>query len=809
MDLRRRSALPTCWRLLAGLAIVVSTAGSAAGTASTADPRRAADPSGVPRVMSLGGAWKVLPARLRPAAMYDPTLDDQSWDEITVPGNWYAEGYDFSGPVWYRKRFSVTSGLTDRMATLVFEGVDYAADVWLNGQYLGFHEGYFAPFVFDVTSVLRTAGENVLAVRVDSPLERPGPSWSLHKRLIKGIFAHHDARPGGAWSARGQEQNTGGIWAPVYIEVSDLIRFSAFELRAQPGRVPRDPDPNATLMVAIGLHARVSEPTPVEIELRVEPEDFLADHRPFPPTSIPYVLRPGVQELSAGINCPGARLWWTWDRGEARRYRVTATIWQGRRMLAQRSDVAGFRAIAWQADQGLLRLNGERLFLRGTNYIGTQWLGEMRAERYGEDLALMQRAHVNAVRVHAHVAAKSFYEEADRRGMLIWQDFPLQWGYEESPELHRAVMDQAAEMVRHLFNHPSIMIWSGHNEPPWDADWMQYKYADYDPLQNEILDRDLAEALRRADPTRPVHPISSTAEHPWLGWYSGTWTDYRSAASLPLVTEFGAQALPDLTTLRTFIPAQVLWPESEQDWEPWAFHNFQRKETFEIAGVKAGDNVRQLIANTQQYQSDLIQLAAESYRRQRFAPVGSIFQFMFVECWPAISWAVVDHVRRPKPGYYALQTAYQPVLPSIEWTRRSWPQGETSEIVLWVVNDLRESFPNAHLRYAILAGDRVVASEEMSIAVAGDSVARIGAVPNLPRQPGAYELVVRLEMEGFDGPATNRMAFQILGPTEGTKASSSKPANAGAGSAGVSSSSPGADGSQADAAGTASAGGVG
>ncbi len=769
-DIGRWRCSGSAWVRLTGLALFVSFAGSAWGGTAGTDPWQVTGNSEVPQRISLEGAWKVLPARLRPAAMYAPSVDDRSWHEIHVPGNWYVEGLDVSGPVWYRKRFPALSGDPGQLTTLVFEGVDYAADVWLNGHYLGFHEGYFAPFEFDVSGLLRASGENLLAVRVDSPLEHPGPSWSLHKRLVKGIFAHHDARPGGAWSARGQEKNTGGIWAPVYLETSHGARFSSFELRAQPGTSPRDPDPDATLMVGMGLYGSVLEATPVEIELRVEPEGFLADHRPFPPTRIPYILRPGAQEVSTGINCPGARLWWTWDRGEPRLYRVTARVWEGRRLLTMRTARTGFRAIAWQPDRGLLRLNGERLFLRGTNYIGTQWLSEMNAERYGEDLALMQRAHVNAVRVHAHVASKSFYEEADRRGILIWQDFPLQWGYEETPELHGAVMTQAQEMVRHLFNHPSIMIWSGHNEPPWDADWMQYKYADYDPLQNEALDRDLAATLRRADPTRPVHAVSSTAEHPWLGWYSGAWTDYREAVSLPLITEFGAQALPDLATLRTFIPEHALWPETEQDWMPWTYHNFQRKETFEIAGVEAGTNVRELIANTQQYQSDLIQLAGESYRRQRFAPVGSIFQFMFVECWPAISWAVVDHVRRPKPGYYALQAAYQPVLPSIEWTRRSWPQGETGEIVLWVINDLRESFPNARLRHAVLAGDRVISEAEQTISVAGDAVARIGAVTDLPQTPGAYELVVWLEAAGLDGPATNRLAFQILGSTEALEA---------------------------------------
>ncbi|MCG8456522.1 MAG: hypothetical protein MI919_09590, partial [Holophagales bacterium] len=433
------------------------------------------------------------------------------------------------------------------------------------------------------------------------------------------------------------------IWAPVYLELTDRVRIAGLALDARPGEEAADPDPRAVLSARLSLAARVEGPTPVEVRLRVVPEGFLPAHSPFPRHEVRYRLRPGTQELQVEVPCPGAHLWWPWDRGQPRLYRLHVTVLADGEVMDRASEVIGFRRVELDSATGVFRINGERHFLRGTNYIATQWLSEMSRDRYGDDLALMRRAHINAIRVHAHLGARGLYQEADRRGFLIWQDFPLQWGYEETPELHHAVMTQAREMVRYLYNHPSIVIWSGHNEPPWDSDWMRYKYADYRPGQNKDLDDDLAEVLQEADPTRPVHAVSSTAEHPWLGWYSGSWTDYAGPASVPLITEFGAQALPHLGTLRSFLPAAALWPENDREWEHWTYHNFQPKETFEIAGVEMGSEVRQWIANTQKYQSDLVQLAAESYRRQRFAPVGGIFQFMFVECWPAISWAVVDH----------------------------------------------------------------------------------------------------------------------------------------------------------------------
>ena len=71
--------------------------------------------------------------------------------------------------------------------------------------------------------------------------------------------------------------------------------------------------------------------------------------------------------------------------------------------------------------------------------------------------------------------------------MLVWQDFPLQWGYDDSPEFANEAVRQAKAMLTVLHHHPSIFAWSGHNEPPWNAPWMKYKYPDYKPQQNRYL----------------------------------------------------------------------------------------------------------------------------------------------------------------------------------------------------------------------------------------------------------------------------------------------------------------------------------
>jgi beta-mannosidase len=118
----------------------------------------------------------------------------------------------------------------------------------------------------------------------------------------------------------------------------------------------------------------------------------------------------------------------------------------------------------------------------------------------------------------------------------------------------------------------------------------------------------------------------------------------------------------------------------------WKYHNFQPFQTFKFAGIPRGNNIQEMIENTQAYQARLVALAAESYRRQRYQPVTALFHFMFVETWPSINWGWWI-ICASQGGYYALQRAYQPILPSIEPVTASWRQGSPATVRLWAIND--------------------------------------------------------------------------------------------------------------------------
>jgi beta-mannosidase len=689
--------------------------------------------------ISLDGTWQFTDANAPNNATSAVTDLTQTWRNIKVPANWYSEGVDHQGALWYRTTFSVPPLAADQMATLIFDGVDYQTDAWLNTQYVGRHQGYFQRFQFDITDSLHT--RNQLLVKVDSPFEALGKTWPLHKQVIKGVLSQHDTRPGGAWSPQGQDANSGGIWQPVAVHIS---RGAAIDMiTALPNWQMGLDNPN----LHIRLSYRVNRPRTATLTVRLIPDNFKGKSYAVTKSVVLDGTSQTPMSHSAELPMPQAKLWWPHGEGAPNMYRIEATLSDNGGMLDQRISYTGLRQIRWDTQNTRWQLNGRSIFLRGTNYIGSPWLGTMTGNLYRRDLLMMRNANINAVRVHGHIASPAFYEQADALGMLLWQDMPLQWGYDDSRAFAQEAARQAGDMLQQLANHPSVIVWAGQNEPPFDSPWMKQRFPDWTPSMNRALAESVAAVLNQ-DQTRIVRSWSSVNEHYWQGWYFGAANDFLKPAKSQIISEYGAQALPNLDTLRTIIPPSHLWPATsapeDPGWEIWKYHNFQPEQAFGLAKISRGNNIDEFIANTQNYQADVIQLAAESYRRQRYQPVAALFQFMFSETWPSINWAVVDYNRHPKKGYFALQRAYQPILPSIEPITLDWLPGKTGTIGLWVINDRWQNYENVQLSWRLIQETSVLSQGKMTLDLPADSGRKVNEIKVTPHTRSPMLLVTEI-----------------------------------------------------------------
>ncbi len=755
-------------------------------------------------VLALDGQWRYQTADSPDFAAAD--WDVAGWPSMAIPQNWFLGGLDHHGVVWFVRDFDLTLA-PGEYATLRFEGVDYFADVTLNGRQLGHHEGYFEAFAFDVTECLRD-GRNRLAVRVDSPFEPVGlDGWHMRKRLIKGVLNHHDCRPGGGWLPSGQAHNTGGIWNAVSLIAHGPITMDRLQLRAD-----LDSDP-PRLMGDLFMTNRA---VPIQTTLRVTvtPDNF--DGGVTYDADFELTVPLGTSRHAIRLTVPDVALWQPWDRGFPHLYRVAvADPHHG----LEHSATFGFRTVSAD-DRYRWTINGRPYFIRGTNYIASQWLSEtlfadiahseqhpfpppdgthVSGERWFErDVRLMRDANLNLVRVHAHVLPGEFHDVCDRAGILVWQDFPFQWGYRDDTAFHDEAERQARAMVEELYNHPSVIVWCMHNESPWDADWMAGEAGgSYDPAHNLALDERLTAAIRTLDPTRHVQLNSGTGDsHVYPGWYYGHWRDYAGADhGAPFPTEYGAQGLPAIETIRhifarfgddaghaalvrfkAWIDTQPQWalakdmpplaevPAELHDdyvvWQTWRFHDFQPPETFYLAQVDLGDSLAAFIANSQAYQNQIIQFATETYRQHKYNKINGVIQFMFVEPWPAITWAVLDYWRRPKPAYDVLTNAMQAVLVSAVIQPAIRAHADWS-LDLLVVNDLLTAYPQAVAEWRLFDDNgELVADGNQAFAVPADGKSDAMAVDAPPLPAGDYRLDLTFR-QGEEHLSQNRYRFKV------------------------------------------------
>ncbi|MBW2980173.1 hypothetical protein KY360_02030 [Candidatus Woesearchaeota archaeon] len=601
------------------------------------------------------------------------------WLPIKVPSNWYLQGLDHHGLLYYKRNFLMDKIKKNKAVYLMFNGIDYIADIWLNDHYIGHHEGYFQRFGYNVTRLLKKRNE--LVVRVNSPKESL-KDWPDHKKLVKGIFNLHDTRPGGWNPSKGQDKNTGGIWNSVELMItSNIVRPRRAYLHATSISKKR---------AEIKCEVKFFLKKEAEFELKTifEPLNFKGRTISFPTKTIKE--QRGFQGTQFTLEVKNPKLWWPWDHGFPNMYKVTFQIIHGGKIIDVLVKRFGIRTFNVDKKEQWW-INNRRIFPRGVNFIPAQWLSEYDNEKIDKDISLLKKANVNAIRVHGHVNREELYDACDKAGILVYQDFALQWGYSNKKRFIKNASKQAEYMISYLFNHPSIVVWCCHNEPYGEK-------SDLDTAVHRII--------KRADKTRNIVYGSLFTEHAYPGWYYGHYKEFSGVPAGPLVTEFGAQALPNVESLKKIISKESLWPPNT---DIWAYHNFRKEQTFEVAMIKKGRGITEFVRNSQEYQSELLKYAIETMRRKKYGKVTGLFQFMFVDNWPSITWSVVDYYRQPKKGYHTLKQAYQPILVSISIKRRPLAifsikgNKESTNVlwdtmqVIWVTNDTHKKYKNAKL----------------------------------------------------------------------------------------------------------------
>jgi beta-mannosidase len=686
--------------------------------------------------------WETVPIATPLPRAEAATKIKRAWTPVRVPGHWQLEDAfaDYEGYVLYRTTFEAPPIADGACASLRFEGVYYAARVWLNGVYLGSHEGYFSAFEFDCTEYL-VAGENELLVEVYSPQEAEENT----RETIGGVWAR--------WDGMDPDINPGGIFREVTLVWSGEVRVLDLGVNAEL---------SGEGTITLDLYARRGGE--VEISGSVDPIGFEAPSAEFRQT---VRVEPGENHIETTFSLRQPRLWWTWDRGQQHLYELSINCAGTEERL--RFGVKSVELRDWD-----VYLNGERVFMRGINYLPTDaYPARATEQRLRADAALVRDAYMNSVRVHAHIAGGAFYRACDELGVLVLQDFPLQWTHRRSV-LEPAVA-QAKEMARDLRNYPSVSVYLAHDEPfyvvppeKWNTLALGRTVAEvlsprFFLWQRRVLGPAVVGAIHGIDASRPVieaagHPF--TTNHLYFGWYYGQFRDLERAVRIfpglsRLPTEYGAQAMPDPASL------QEIWPEGQApDWQTLSenyrlqFGRMQRYVLWE------GDRLA-YVRDSQAYQAEVLKHATELFRRRKYRPTGGTFAFMLNDPAPAISWSVVDWRRRPKKAYGAIARAMRPVLVCAHYPNESYDEGAMFSVPLFVVNDLaRELGPLEWAWELRIEGEKLARGSGTTV-VPADSVMHLGKAR--ASLAGAGHATLALKLSGDDVDETNDYSFAVTG----------------------------------------------
>jgi hypothetical protein len=404
--------------------------------------------------------WQFLPDRQGSLKATDLGAA-RGWRDVRVGLSWnaqFADLRDYMGVAWYRTTFDRPDLSGGRRALLRFGACDYFAEVFVNGQSVGTHEGGYTPFVFDVTDALR-AGANELAVRVTDPPMDEAEGRARFPQMLYDEIPHGKQD----WYVQ-----TGGLWQPVWLEVKPADYITLVQVFAKndgrvsvqvtsnahlgppppappPGRAPSARAPRQTILERISV--RVVDPSGKSYPLRLTGGGGLSEND--------YVFFEG--------RVPDPQLWST-ERPNL--YTVEAVLGDDRA-----TERFGFRS--FEARDGKLYLNGQPFYMRAALdqdfYPDTIYTPPSK-EYVREQMLKGKRLGLNLLRCHIKVCTPEYLEAADEVGMLVWYEIPS-WNsaHHFSPKAGERGEQTFREMVARDWNHPAIVVQSVVNEG-WGVD---------------------------------------------------------------------------------------------------------------------------------------------------------------------------------------------------------------------------------------------------------------------------------------------------------------------------------------------------
>ncbi|HLV88281.1 MAG TPA: glycoside hydrolase family 2 TIM barrel-domain containing protein [Candidatus Sulfotelmatobacter sp.] len=604
------------------------------------------DPS---REVSLDGTWNYQTdpgnAGIR-KQFFSPSYDASSWKTMTVPSQWFVQGLDYHGVVWFRRELQVPGSFPGSVAELQFGAVSYEASVWVNGVFVGTHIGPYTSFKLDVTSALKKGAANLIVVRVDCPLD---PGYETYKTLVEGNTMDDISMP------YGREGSVGGIYRSVELRARGDSGIEELWATTDVSQDLKRAD------VLVKLTLKSASPTG-KAEVRAtltEPDHPGASPRTFNAAKQVKVDSAQVSvELPLQIDDP--LLWYPWEQGTPYLHVLKVEVLRNGEVSDTRFIRVGIRQIEFNEQDHYVLVNHHRIFLKGILNDDIHWRSLMDRRGYAQRVKMQKDANINIIRMIAHQSGDEMYDLCDEMGMMIWQEMPLQWEYSRSNQIREEILGVVHDTLIQTRPHASIVGWSAWNEGG----------------QPYFSDR-ITAVIRALDGTRPLTRASGHGEfdvHIYPNMTDGLQrrTSLWTGLKLNFVSETGSYGLSSEQAIREMAGDNFLQFDSVNPiWDNFDSYRWVDDPVFPDSPKAASwttEKIRQYvlakIKPSERFYAQYHKFQYENARAQRFDPTTALIHCRFDDAYPlAYSGAPVNFNGMPKPAYFAIQNANRAVLP--------------------------------------------------------------------------------------------------------------------------------------------------
>lgn len=650
---------------------------------------------------------------------------------------------------WYKKVFTLSPEWENKSVRLHFDAVDYAAKVWLNGEFLGQHEGQFTPFEFLVTDKVKYNEDNELIVLVEAGPQNVLDALFQPVNQENRQFAMDEvSRTLGFWKCRtmtgwdwGTPMYTMGIWQDVYLTATNQLYLNNLTV------LPELSPPYDRAILNIEMDITTDASTTVELVSILECITATASTTEARQS---VDLLQGNNTINFKMTVESPRLWYPNGAGPQNLYalKVTALNIQDKRPLDNITKNLGIRHLEILPNPGqeepmaytdywatrkddafspyesgrkqtdinmprkyLVKINGKPIFSRGGNWLPPDLIyGRIDYAMYQHLIRMAVIANYNTFRMWGGglIEKQSFYDLCDIYGIMVWQEMPYagRRPLETKPILSNNA-NQQRQVMKLLINHPCIVRYGFGNE----------LYIDRNTSSQMAQFEDICKEL---DPTRLAcgpDPVANAQRHgPHWFYFPEDYTTYNTNVGSSVGpdnpiewTEYGASGASCVETLKRIIPDKNLWPINDND-VYWRWHNAiyaYVENTWLMPSIYESlfgnvPDLETMVRASQLAQAEGLRYANQSHRRNLWHRSGCV-SWTFNEPWPnAAHGCIVEYYGQPKMAFYYAHNSYRNVDVSAEYSTMYISPDEPLQMKLFVTSDLSDAFEGCKLNATVI-----------------------------------------------------------------------------------------------------------